>query len=143
MKEPGGEPARTPRVLIIEDDLEGRRTLERLFGGTGFEVHSAPNGLEAFSLLERLRFDVVICDVRMPQLGGMGLFQQLEERYPTMASRMIFLTGGGEDPEVDPFLVTSGQPYVEQPFEIDRLLEMVGRIARRRDSSEMRPIDDL
>ena len=63
------------------------------------------------SLLERLRFDVVICDVRMPQLGGMGLFQQLEERYPTMASRMIFLTGGGEDPEVGPFLVTSGQPY--------------------------------
>jgi DNA-binding response OmpR family regulator len=70
----------------------------------------------------------------MPSLGGVGFFEQLEERYPNMAARTIFVTAFADEPPVRAFLEQTGQPYFGKPFLPNELLASVAEIGRARSS---------
>jgi signal transduction histidine kinase/CheY-like chemotaxis protein len=81
------------RVLIVEDEEAVRRPMVRFLARRGAKVEEATDGLEA---LERLRVqspDVIIADLRMPRMGGVELFAQLEDAQPELARRLLFLSG--------------------------------------------------
>ena len=64
-----------PRVLVADDEPEVLAGLSRALERVGYEVHTAANGLEATSLLRRLRFDAVVADWKMPVIDGMNLLR--------------------------------------------------------------------
>lgn len=131
-----GDAQAAPRsVLIIEDDPEGRRTLERVFRRAGFETTAVQDGLEAFNAVQSRRYDVLLCDLRMPRLGGIALFEQLEETFPTMASRTVFVTAYAQAAGIAEFLAKTGQPVFNKPYDVAELLEAARTIAERRDST--------
>jgi CheY-like chemotaxis protein len=119
------------RVLLVEDDPANQKALERLLKAAGFEVAVAANGIEAFDLLEQQKFDALVTDLRMPRLGGISLFQQIEEAYPGAAGRTVFITAVADEPPIREFLEHTGQPFLPKPFDPAQLLEMVRRVARR------------
>ncbi len=116
-------PAR--RVLIIDDEALVARSLLRSLGDE-YEVFSAASADEALEMLARdNRFDLLLCDVLMPQKSGMEFRRALAERYPGLLPRLVFMTGGAFTPESRSFLRETSHRVLEKPFdsaEVRRLL---------------------
>ena len=124
-------PVRSGSILVVEDDGANRAAIMRLFQRVGHYVTPCANGLEALEVLKLNEVDCIICDMRMPVLGGKSLFEQLETLMPNMASRFVFVTGDYSDPATRAFLEQSGQPVVAKPYEVAELLGAVAVILRR------------
>lgn len=121
-------PVRSGRILVVEDDDSNRNVMSRLFRKLGHTVTSAANGYEAHDTLQREKFDCIICDLRMPTLGGKTLYEQMENKDPEAASRFVFVTGDYTRPESYEFLQRSGRPVIGKPYEIDELLAAVATV---------------
>ena len=82
------------------------------------EVVTTTRGREALDWIARGDdFDVIICDLMMPELSGQEFYQALLADRPDLAERMIFLTGGAFTPEAQAFLDGSPQPRLSKPFD--------------------------
>lgn len=121
-------PVRSGRILVVEDDDSNRNVMSRLFRKLGHTVTSVANGYEAHETLQREKFDCIICDLRMPTLGGKTLYEQMENKDPDAASRFVFVTGDYTRPESYEFLQRSGRPVIGKPYEIDELLAAVATV---------------
>ncbi len=119
------------QVLLVEDDPSNREALAKLLRRAGFEVTVAENGLTAFELLALDPPEVIVSDLRMPELGGVSFYEQLEERYPTLCSRTVFVTAIADEPPIRAFLDRTGQPYLTKPFHPPELVHAVRDLAQR------------
>jgi len=81
------------QVLIVEDEEPVRRPMLRYLVRKGAQVEEASDGAEALTLLRKRPVDVILADLRMPRMGGMELYAQLEEERPELAARVLFLSG--------------------------------------------------
>ena len=68
------------------------------------------------------RFDVVLCDLQMPEMSGMELHAAVMERYPALANRFVFVTGGAFSGDARRFLEESVPAVIQKPFNVDDLL---------------------
>lgn len=119
------------RVLVIEDDPANRSAIARAVRQAGFEVHAVENGIAGYTELERRTYGAIVCDVRMPYLGGKSFFEQIEEKYPNLAGRVVFVTAWAHEPETRRFLEQTGQPFIPKPYDLTRLQDTVAAIAAR------------
>ncbi len=76
-------------------------------------------------------FQVIVCDIRMPFLAGIQLYEALRRPFPELASRVLFVSAFADHPEVPVFLRRTGQPVVAKPYEIAEFVQMVRRLAAR------------
>jgi CheY-like chemotaxis protein len=121
--------ARRPgRVLFAEADENNRTVVARLLRSLGHEVTAVTNGREAWEVLTRDVVDCIVCDPRMPGLGGRALFEQVEERFPQLARLFVFVSGDYTDPSAHAFLEQSGQPVVGKPYELEDLLQAIATV---------------
>jgi len=119
------------RLLVVEDDRELLASLERSLRGT-YEVEVAPGGAEALERVTRgERFDVIVCDLMMPGMSGMELFEAIARLSPGQAERMVFVTGAASSPQCSEFLGTLGSRWLDKPFGPDEVRELVERRLRR------------
>ncbi|MHB8876755.1 MAG: response regulator, partial [Myxococcaceae bacterium] len=99
--------------------------LRRTLGG-GHEVTSVLDGREALELLRRgERFDVILCDLMMPELSGMDLHEELAATLPDQAKAMVFLTGGPFTPRARQFLDQVTNPRLYKPYGAEALRALV------------------
>ena len=125
-EEPPSRPSR--RVLVIDDEPLVRRVLRRTLEAAGCEVVEAAGGRAGLDLALRGEpFDAVVCDLMMPDLTGMDLFEELALQRPDLARRTVFLTGGAVTDRARAFVAASTNPILQKPFRADELLEAVGR----------------
>ncbi len=82
----------------------------------GHAIDIAENGAEALERLEDQSYDLIISDLRMPELDGPGLYRELGARFPEMQRRIFFVTGDTLGSGVRNFLDETGAPVVEKPF---------------------------
>ncbi|WP_052832124.1 PAS domain S-box protein [Skermanella aerolata] len=116
------------RLLIVDDDPEIALTLAEMLEPDGHAIDIAGNGAEALERLAGQSFDLIISDLRMPELDGPGLYRELAARYPDMLDRIFFVTGDTLGSGVRDFLEETGAPVVEKPFEPHDLREAMARI---------------
>ena len=81
------------RVLIVEDEEAVRRPMARYLARRGAEVEEAADGVEALERLNARPPSVILADLRMPRMGGVELYAQLEDGRPELAKRVLFLSG--------------------------------------------------
>jgi CheY-like chemotaxis protein len=109
------------RLLIIDDEPLLIAALSRTLSAE-HEVVAFTNAREA---LERLRagecYALILCDLMMPEMTGMELHATLAREAPGQAERMVFLTGGAFTEAARAFLETTQLPWLEKPFEPERL----------------------
>jgi ligand-binding sensor domain-containing protein/signal transduction histidine kinase/CheY-like chemotaxis protein len=114
------------RVLVVDDDplvsSALRRTLSREHDVE--VVVSSRRALEMLSSPEG-RYDVILCDLMMPEMTGMELHAQLATAVPETARRMVFVTGGAYTPAAMSFLERVPNPRLEKPFDPEKLRERV------------------
>ncbi len=127
---PTGEGQAWARVLVVDDELPVAAMLSRLLADE-FDVRLATSGREALDLLLRDRtFDVVLCDLLMPGMGGMDLYRELAQRVPGYEERLIFMTGGAFTSRAAEFLESMPQPRLEKPFDLEQVRRVVRRLAQ-------------
>jgi len=85
--------SQSARILIVDDEATIRLTLGTLLKRTGYEVTPAENGREAIALLEQQRFDLMLVDLKMPEMDGMQVVAAARQRQADLA--IIVLTGHG------------------------------------------------
>lgn len=113
------------RVLIIDDDVDLAASLERCLRAHAVRViNDSEQGLDA---LRRDRYDLVLCDVSMPNLTGMDLFEILRNELPEVVATMVFMTGGLSTERIRRFASSCPVPVVEKPFETAWLRDLVQR----------------
>jgi PAS domain S-box-containing protein len=113
------------RVLIADDEQSIREALSQVLSSVGFGVDSAMNGREALDVMARKKIDVVIADIKMPEMNGMELYDSIAEGYPALASKVIFLTGDVLSDDVKGFLDRSGRVFLLKPFDPSELLAII------------------
>ena len=108
-------------MLIIDDEVAIGRTLA-IGLADEFEVATAESGRQALELLDAEdRFDVVLCDLMMPDVSGMEVYERVAERWPRLATRFVFVTGGAFTERARAFVERAGAPVLEKPFELASL----------------------
>lgn len=92
---------------------------------------------EALSLLERgKRFDLVLCDLVMAEMDGADFWHELARRFPGLAARTVFLTGGAYSDEARRFLEERDLPWLPKPFESHELLGFVEETLARTEGAD-------
>ncbi len=114
------------KLLIIDDSEETVAGLEHFFSKT-YEVCTAPDGLEGLKLFETGQgdFDLVITDLVMPYISGVGVISIIKKKYP--GTPVIAITGWGEQPGA---LATEAQANIvlEKPIELPELDKLVAEL---------------
>ena len=119
-----------PRVLVVDDESVIAQLIADVLGGEGFEVDTAPHGLAALDRLANRTYDVILSDLRMPELDGFGLFREIERRYPDLLGRFVFITGTSEHTDYHGFIDDVKVPVLTKPFDMMNLVRVVkGRLA--------------
>jgi signal transduction histidine kinase/ActR/RegA family two-component response regulator len=127
------------RILAVDDEALLLKAYRRMLS-EAHELVTALGGHEALSLLEKdTRFDVVLCDLQMPEMSGMELHTAVVERYPALADRFVFVTGGAFSGDARRFLEESVPAVIQKPFNVDDLLMLVDTIASGRGKRSKAP----
>jgi len=112
-------------VLVVDDEVEIVRLLQRILELEGHVVTAVHSGLEAREVLDMQAFDLVICDLKMPGMDGRELYAYLERTQPDLARRVIFSTGDMASDESWTFLEKVGSRFISKPFKPEQVLARV------------------
>ena len=131
--EPGsGALPRVARVLVVDDEPSIGAALRRSL--RDYDVVVTVNGLEALAQIAHgERFDIILCDLTMPGMGGDDVFREIQRVAPDQAERMVFITGGATTESAEEFIDNVPNHVLHKPFEVSTLREMIRtRLAARR-----------
>jgi CheY-like chemotaxis protein len=105
-------------ILVIDDEPSVVRALAGLLRRDGYLVGTVSNGRHALAQLQERPYDVILCDLYMPDLDGPAFYALLVCQYPALRQRVIFLTGDTRDEASRTFLTQSGRPWLRKPSPI-------------------------
>jgi CheY-like chemotaxis protein len=112
-------------ILIVEDEKALAMAVVDSLRDAEYVVEWAADGEQAFERVRAKRYDLVICDLRMPKLDGRSFYQSLSEAVPEMSKRVIFVTGDVAGTDAEQFLNESGCRWLAKPFRLADLLRAV------------------
>ena len=115
-------------ILVVEDDRSIVSGLTRLLQRDGYLVDTADNGRQALALLAMSPYDLILCDLRMPELDGPTFYGMLLRQYPSLGQRIIFLTGDTLGDESQTFLKQCGQPWIPKPCTVAEIRTAIEQV---------------
>jgi DNA-binding response OmpR family regulator len=119
---------RRPIVLVVDDEPLIAQLVAETLAAEGYEVETASNGREALGKITLRSVDLVLCDLRMPELDGVGLYRGLEKRHPDLLRRIAFVTGTTESSDYARFLEETAVPVLHKPFNLEDLQRFVRQL---------------
>jgi len=122
-------PAATARVVIVDDDDSVREVIGMVLAGAGHSVRATARGFEALRWLEAQPqpWDLLILDLRMPEIDGPTLYRDVLARWPAAASHVLFVSGVAERPH-DDMVKALNVPVLIKPFTLEDLRGAVARV---------------
>lgn len=118
-----------PSILVVEDDLDHAAMLSRLLTHEGYVVTTANNGREALDVLARQQVDVVLADIRMPDIDGLELLDTIRRRVGEVPT--VLMTARTGDRWELQSLQRGASDYIAKPFRTDILLLRLKNLLRR------------
>ena len=115
-------------LLLIDDEPSFVRALATLLRRDGSTVDTANNGNCALAQLQERHYDVLLCDLRMPDLDGPTFYDILTSQYPTLRLRVVFLTGDTLSADSIAFLKQCGQPWLPKPCTIVAVRSAIAQV---------------
>jgi len=94
----------------------------------GYITDHAANGQEALRHLPAHRYDLILCDLRMPAMDGPAFYREVQQRFPDTAPRIVFMTAHQNVEEFVPFLKEVSAPVLQKPFSVEELGSTVAQI---------------
>ncbi len=120
--EPGG---RGRRLLVIDDEPAVLRVIKRML--KDYDVTTCGGGQEALDYLLKGEFDLILCDLMMPEYTGMDLYERVAAERPQIIERFLFVTGGAFTKQTETFLRSVSREALGKPFTTAQLREAVSK----------------
>ena len=117
-----------PKILIVDDEKDTLEMMQDLFESKGYETEAAVNGLEALNIIRNQEPDIVLTDIRMPEMDGMQLLQELTKDYPNLPVLMV--TAHGTISAAVDAMKMGARDYIMKPLNLDEILAKVERITQ-------------
>jgi len=114
------------RVLLLEDDDAFQEIMRDFLESHSYEVVAVKNGVEGVREIMAGDFEVIICDMLMPNLPGDMFYLAVERMRPHLCDRFIFITGLRDNCKVTDFIRKVNGTMLHKPFHVDDLLEIIG-----------------
>lgn len=112
-------------ILVIEDDLPIRESIVDLLEMNGFKALSAENGREGLAIAQESRPDLILCDIRMPELDGFGVLEGVRETPTIAMTPFIFLSAHSKMTDMRRGMALGADDYLFKPFDPDELLSAI------------------
>jgi CheY-like chemotaxis protein len=122
-------------ILLIDDDLLLAETLKQLLEAHNFVVTVVHDGVEGIREVMKLDFDVILCDLMMPQMPGDMFYLAVQKAKPHLASRFIFITGHGKNARLGAFLNQVNGLVLNKPASTQELIRAISLVITRTRSS--------
>ena len=120
-----------PRILVIDDERVLRETIAETLRMDGFDVQTAADAKTALALIGRDPVDVILSDLRMPEMDGRALYYEVRREHPHALDRFVFVSAQMRGPEYGPFLRETRVPILEKPFTLEQLRHVVDQMVAR------------
>ena len=111
------------KILVVDDEKMTRRNLEHVLVKEGYEVVTAPNGMKAFELMDKEVFDLVLTDLKMEQIDGMGVLERAKEKDP--GTEVIIITGYATVPSAVEAMKMGSYQFLAKPLRLDEIRSTV------------------
>ena len=121
------------KVLVAEDDPDIRNLIVYSLQFAGFNVVEATNGVEAMTVAQAEKPDIILLDVRMPKMSGYEVCAELKSQAATQSIPVVFLSARGQEAEIKHGLELGAEEYIIKPFAPDELQRRVTSIVERRE----------
>ena len=108
-------------MLVVEDEPALAVAVSEALEDAGFTVDRAGDGEEGLTRLTEARYDLIVCDLKMPRIDGMQFYRAMAAATPALARRVIFVTGDVAGTDAERFLEETGVPLALQAFQVGRL----------------------
>ncbi len=118
------------RILIVDDEPLILDMVFSFVSQIGFKAMTAPNGLAALERLRNETFDILITDVKMPEMDGFELMKTVRSEFPDI--HMIAMTGHGLSYTFTDVVESGATDYINKPFSLDELRAKLNRVVRER-----------
>jgi two-component system NtrC family sensor kinase len=114
------------RILVVDDEEALRTALGRFLSSEGHSVVAVGSGSEAIWRAEGdEEFDLVLLDLRMPDVSGQQVFERWRRERPELSDRVVFITGDIVSADLQSFLRGTGRPYIAKPFEFTAVVDIL------------------
>jgi|ERR1043166_1459675 two-component system response regulator PilR (NtrC family) len=117
------------KLLIVDDEVSYREVLKKLFEAEGHSVETAPNGAVALKYLEKNKCDLIVSDVRMPDLDGVALLKLSRDIYPEIG--VVLMTAFGTLSTARSAFTLGADDFIQKPFNNEELKIIVKRTLER------------
>ena len=112
-------------ILIIDDEMVICDFLTRFFQRDGQKPDVAQCGEQAFEKLNKKKYDLILCDLKMPKMNGLEFFSKMCNLHPEMADRIVFTSGDFSSENNDYLIERIGRPFVAKPMSLPTLQNLV------------------
>jgi CheY-like chemotaxis protein len=119
------------RVLLLEDRDDFREVLHDYLVSRSFQVTSVPSGVEGLREIMKDPFDLIICDMMMPGVGGEMFYWAVTRARPAAGQRFIFFTGHKNNPKMNFFFQRVKATVLLKPFKLEALDSAIRDVARK------------
>lgn len=119
------------KILVVDDECNFRNVMAHILKGEGYKVSLAEDGFAALRALETDIFDVLITDIRMPNMDGIELFNNVKMLYPQMP--VIFITGSAYPKAIENNLNEGALYYFEKPVDLNLLKCTIKHVLETKD----------
>jgi len=135
---PAGQPPKVSgtRVLVVDDEPLVRELLDQELAGEGYRVETVDSAAAALDRLRGHDYHLVLLDIKMPGMSGIELYQQTCKVKPSLAGRVIFITGDTMSPDTSEFLSKTKAPYIAKPFSLEKLRREIRAALRHENVSD-------
>ncbi len=102
--------------MVVEDEPSISDIIKTVLHGIGFDADTAENAVTAIDKLQRKDYELIISDMRMPNMDGKGLFRVVQSIKPELTDRIIFITGDLINPDTKKFFDEYDCKFLAKPF---------------------------
>jgi DNA-binding NtrC family response regulator len=124
-----------PSILVVDDELLIRDLLYDFFLGQGWQVSIAENGEKALEILRTKEIDLVLADIKMPQMDGLTLTSEVKESFPDIP--VVLMTGYPSVESAVAALRNKAADYVTKPFNINQLFKLIDAKVKEKNSQQI------
>jgi CheY-like chemotaxis protein len=119
------------RILVVDDEPDVAEFVELVLRADGHEVETVHSGRAALARLAHESYDLIVCDLHMPDVDGREIYQVIQHR-PAPRPPVLFVSGYHDSDEYESFLRAGRLPALAKPFTVDALRESVRRLLGER-----------
>ena len=122
------------KILVVDDELNMQMVLKAMLQKEGYEILTASDGMEALKILKANPVAVVVTDLKMPRLDGMGLLEKIQDSYPDIP--VIMITAHGTVSTAVEAIKKGALDYITKPFDQDDLKNIIHKAVQTRRLNE-------